>query len=405
MNYKYYAIDSKGKPENGRIEADGETSAKTEIKNRGLYLVSLKETDARQTKNRMVLFSWGIKQRLPVLLARQLSSLLKGGVPLFQALTIITNQLSNDKEKEIVGALRDEVRGGASLSDALKAYPGIFDNLFVYSVSAGEKTGALDSILNYQANLLESRANVRGKIKAALAYPSVMIVVGIGVLLFLIGYVVPMVTKIFDRMNQRLPLPTEVLMAITSFVNDYLIVFIVVIGLAVFAFAQWVRKSAKGRQFWDGLTLRAPVFGDLYRMVVISRFAKILGTLLKSGVHMLQSLVVVSSTMKNTLIADAIIQMSKMVERGSDLSAALRETKVFPPYVADMVSVGESSGNLEEMLTSVSEYYDTNANQRIASITSMIEPLIIVILGAIVAFILVSIMLPLFEMNKILIRG
>jgi general secretion pathway protein F len=404
MNYKYYAIDSTGKPENGRIEADGESTAKAEIRSRGLYLVSLKETDTRQPRNRKVLFSWGIKQRLPVLLARQLSSLLKGGVPLFQALSIIANQLGNDKEKEIVGALRDEVRGGASFSDALKAYPGIFDNLFVYSVSAGEKTGALDSILNYQANLLESRAVVKSKIKAALVYPSVMIVVGIGVLLFLVGYVVPMVTRIFDRMNQQLPLPTEILMAITSFVNSYLVILVAFVVLAVLAFSQWIGKNPKGRQFWDGIVLRFPLFGDLYLMIVIGRFAKILGTLLKSGVHMLQSLVVVSSTMKNSIIADSIIQMSKMVERGSDLSMALRETKVFPPYVADMVSVGESSGNIEEMLASVSEYYETNASQRISSITSMIEPLIIVVLGAIVAFILVSILLPLFEMNKILIK-
>jgi len=405
MNYKYYAINNTGKLENGRIESDGEMAAKAEIKNRGLYLVSLKEADTKQLKSTSILFSWGVKQRLPVLLARQLASLLKGGVPLFQALSIIANQLTNAKEKEIVAALRDEVKGGASLSDALKAYPGIFDNLFVYSVAAGEKTGALDSILNYQANLLESRANVKGKIKAALVYPSVMVVVGICVLLFLIGVVVPMVTQIFSRMNQELPLPTEILMAITAFVNSYHVIFIISIGLAVFAFYRWVMKNPKGRQFWDHLVLESPVFGNLYQMVLIGRFAKILGTLLRSGVHMLQSLVVVSSTMKNTIVADAIIQMSKMVERGSDLSIALRETKVFPPYVADMVSVGESSGNLEEMLTSVSEYYETNANQKIASITAMIEPLIIVALGAIIAFILVSILLPLFEMNKILIKG
>ncbi len=364
MNFKYYAINDSGKLENGQIEADGEATAKAEIRNRGLYLVSLKETEAKQGKNRSILFSWGIRQKLPVMLARQLSSLLKGGVPLFQALSIIANQLQGEKEREVVGFLRDAVKGGSSLSDALKAYPGIFDNLFVYSVAAGEKTGALDSILKYQANLLESRANVRGKIKAALIYPAVMIVVGIGVLLFLIGYVVPMVTKVFDRMNQKLPLPTEILMSITAFVDSYLFIFVISIAVSAFAFSQWVRKNPRGTQFWDDLVLRSPMFGSLYQMILISRFAKILGTLLKSGVHMLQSLVVVSSTMKNSIVADAIIQMSKMVERGSDLSIALRETKVFPPYVADMVSVGESSGNLDEMLNSVSEYYETNANQK-----------------------------------------
>ena len=403
MNFRYYAIGKTGKLEHGQIEADGESTAKNEVKNRGLYLVSLKET-ATQRKKKRLFFSFGIKQRLPIQLARQLASLLKGGVPLFQALTIIANQLEGDREKEIVGFLRDEVKGGSALSEALKAYPEIFDNLFVYSVAAGEKTGALDSILKYQADLLESRASVKAKIKAALIYPAIMCVVGAGVLLFLISYVVPMVTKIFDRMNQQLPLPTQVLMAITNFVNSYLFIFVISLGLAIFAFSRWVKGNPKGRQFWDRFVLRSPMFGSLYQMVLISRFAKIMGTLLKSGVHMLQSLVVVSSTMKNSVVSDAVLNMSKMVERGADLSIALRETPIFPPYVADMVSVGESSGNLEEMLASVSEYYETNANQKIAAFTSMVEPLIIVILGAVIAFILVSIMLPLFEMNKVLVR-
>lgn len=404
MNYKYYAVDKNGKLEHGRLEADAESTAKNEIKSRGLYLVSLKEESTAQGKKKRFLFSFGIKQRLPVQLARQLASLLKGGVPLFQALSIMTNQLEGDREKEIVGYLRDEVKGGASLSESLKTYPEIFDTLFIYSVAAGEKTGALDSILRYQADLLESRAVVKSKIKAALVYPAIMCCVGAGVLLFLIGYVVPMVTKIFDRMNQQLPLPTQLLMAITDFVNSYLIFFVIFAVIAFLAVMRWVEKSAKGRQFWDNFVLGFPMFGALYQMVLVGRFAKILGTLLRSGVHMLQSLVVVSSTMKNTIVAEAVLNMSRMVERGSDLSIALRETSIFPPYIADMVSVGESSGNLEEMLSSVSEYYENNANQKIAAFTSMVEPLIIVILGAVIAFILVSILLPLFEMNKVLIK-
>ena len=406
MNFRYSAINKAGKSQNGLIEADGESTAKTEIKSRGLYLVSLKEVTEGSGKGSMkFFFSFGVKQRLPVLLARQLASLLKGGVPLFQALTIIANQLEGEREKAIVGYLRDEVKGGSSLSDALKAYPGIFDNLFVYSVAAGERTGALDSILLYQADLLESRAAVRGKIRAAMIYPIIMTMVGTGVLLFLVAYVVPMVTKVFERMNQQLPLPTRLLMATTDFVNSYLLIIVAVLALAIFALSRWIKKSAGGRHFWDSAVLRFPVLGGLYQMILVSRFSKIMGTLLKSGVHMLQSLVVVSSTTKNTIVSEAIISMSKMVERGTDLSMALRETAVFPPYVADMVSVGESGGNLEEMLASVSEYYETNANQKIAAFTSMVKPLIIVIMGALVGFIMVSIMLPLFEMNRLLSHG
>jgi general secretion pathway protein F len=249
MNFRYSAVNRAGKIENGLIEADGEYTAKTEIKSRGLYLVSLKEVTNGGRGRGKLFFSFGVKQRLPVLLARQLASLLKGGVPLFQALTIIANQLEGEREKVIVGYLRDEVKGGSSLSDALKAYPGVFDNLFIYSVAAGEKTGALDSILRYQADLLESRAAVRGKIRAALVYPIIMTMVGSGVLIFLMSYVVPMVTKIFERMNQQLPLPTRLLMAVTDFVNSYLFIIVAVLALAIFAASGTARSS--GFPCWE----------------------------------------------------------------------------------------------------------------------------------------------------------
>jgi general secretion pathway protein F len=405
MNFRYSAINSSGSVVNGHIEADGEPLARSAIRNNGLYLVSLKEHTIRGGNRSSLFLSWGVRQRLPVVLARQLASLLKGGVPLFQALTIVANQMVGQKEKEIVNSLKDSVKGGSSLSDALKAYPHVFDNLFIYSVTAGEKSGALDSILRYQADLLESRASVRGKIRAALVYPAVMSVVSLGVLVFLVTFVVPMVTKIFDRMNQKLPLITQALMSVTSFVNSYFPVFLPLAAGIAFLLVYGIKKTPRGNQIWDNLVLRLPLTGNLYQMILVGRFAKILGTLLKSGVHMLQSLVVVSSTMKNSIVSAEVRQMSKMVERGADLSNALRETNTFPSYVADMVSVGESSGSIEEMLSNVAEYYETAANQKIVALTSIIEPLIIVILGAVVAVILVSIMLPLFEMNKALIKG
>lgn len=403
MVFKYSALNEAGKLQSGTVDADGEPAAKVQLKSQRLYLVSLKAL-APEPERRKAVFSFGIKNRLPIQLARQLSALLKGGVPLFQALSIIINQLEGEKERQIVGYLCDQVRSGSSLSDALKAYPGIFDRLFIYSVQAGEKTGALDSILAYQADLLENRAAVKGKIKAALVYPIIMLVVGAGVLLFLMGFVVPMVLKIFDRMNQQLPLPTQLLITVTGIVNNYLFIVVVLLVISIVLFSRWVKSSPRGRRLWDGFLLRSPVFGILYRMILISRFARILGTLLKSGVHMLQSLIVVAWTMKNSVVSDAIMTMSEMVERGSDLSLALRETKIFPTYVADMVAVGETSGAIEEMLANVSAYYESSANQRITALTAMVEPVIIVVIAFIIAFILVSILLPLFEMNKILMK-
>ncbi len=404
MFFTYSALGKDGKVQNGTIEADAETVARSEIKGKGLYLVSLKARESKAAK-RKTFFSFGIKHKLPVQLARQLASLLKGGVPLFQALTIIGNQLDSQTEREVVGYVRDQVRGGASLSDALKAYPGIFDRLFVYSVQAGEKAGALDSILNYQADLLENRGAVRGEIKTALTYPVIMALVGGSVLIFLLMVVVPMVMKIFDRMNQQLPVPTRLLLALTDFVNSYFFLMIGALVLSAVVLVQWVRRSPNGRKAFDTFQLKVPVYGPLYQMILISRFSKIISTLLKSGVHMLQSLLVVSSTMSNTVMSKAVAGMGEMVERGSDLSMALRQSQVFPSYVADMVTVGESSGNIEQMLDTVSNYYDTRAKQKIASLTAMVGPLIIVAMGLVIGFILVSILLPLFEMNKILMKG
>ncbi len=404
MFFTYSALNKAGKLQNGTIEADAETSAKNEIKGKGLFLVSLKTRESKPEKRR-ALFSFGIKQKLPVQVARQLASLLKGGVPLFQALSIIGNQLDSQTEREIIGYVRDQVRGGSSLSEALKAYPGIFDRLFVYSVQAGEKAGALDSILNYQADLLENRAAVRGEIQTALTYPAIMALVGIAVLLFLIGYVVPMVMKIFDRMNQQLPAATRLLLGLTNFVNGYLLVILGVGALFTVILVQWVKRSPSGRRTFDTFLLKIPVYGQLYQMILVSRFAKIVSTLLKSGVHMLQSLLVVSSTIRNSVISGAVSNMAEMVERGADLSIALRQSQAFPSYVADMVAVGESSGNLEELLETVSVYYDTRAKQQIARLTAMVGPLIIVAMGAVIGFILVSILLPLFDMNKILMKG
>ena len=405
MLFTYSALNKAGKVQNGTIEADAETSARDEIKGKGLFLVSLKTRESK-TGSRRALFSFGIKQKLPVQLARQLASLLKGGVPLFQALSIITNQLDSQAEREIVGYLRDQVRGGTSLSEALKAYPAIFDRLFIYSVQAGEKAGALDSILNYQADLLENRAQVRGEIRTALTYPAIMALVGTAVLLFLLTYVVPMVMKIFDRMNQQLPVATRVLLGMTEFVNNYLLIVLVFGAASIVLLIQWVKRTQRGRKAFDAFLLKVPVYGQLYQMILISRFAKIVSTLLKSGVHMLQALLVVSSTIRNSIMSGAVSTMAEMVERGADLSIALRQSsQAFPSYVADMVTVGETSGNLEELLDTVSVYYDTRAKQKVAMLTAMVEPLIIVVMGLVVAFVLVSILLPLFEMNKILMKG
>lgn len=401
MTYKYSALSNTGKSISGVVSADSETAARGEIKARGLYLVALKEV-SKDRGHKGNIFSPRLGNGLPIQLARQLSSLLKGGVPLFQALNIVANQFSGEKEKSIVRHLQAQVREGTPLSEALKGFPKMFDDLFVYAVQAGEKSGALDAILAYQADLLENRAVLKSRIKTALIYPVIMSTVGTGVLIFLMVYVVPMVMRIFERMNQQLPLPTKLLIGIATFINNYFLVLLLGSATALWLFFLWIRKNEKHRMRWESFLLKLPLYGDLYTMILVNRFTRIMETLLKSGVTMVQSILVVSRTMKNKVISNSIVKMAEMVQGGADLSAAMRAVDVFPPYVADMVSIGENSGKVEEMLARVSDYYETNVNQRIAAFTAMVEPVIILIMGAIVAFVLVSVLLPLFEMNKIL---
>jgi general secretion pathway protein F len=403
MKYKYSALDQSGKTLSGYIQAEGVGNARTEIRRKGLYVVDIKEI-ANRTERKTKLFSLGIRHKLPMQLARQLSSLLRGGVPLFQALMIIANQMTAPKEKEVVSYLRDQVKEGAPLSEALKYYPKIFDELFVYSVQAGERSGALDAILTYQADLLENRAVLRGKIKTALIYPIIMASVGGGVLLFLMTYVVPMVMKIFERMNQELPLSTRVLIGVAHFINNYLFICIIGIAIIVVILSQLMKKNQQYRVMWENFLLKLPLYNDLYIMILANHFARIMATLLRSGVAMVQSIMIASRAIKSSVVSDNVVKMAEMVQGGADLSAALRGTETFPPYVADMVAVGENTGNVEEMLAKVSDYYEMNVNQRLAAFTSMVEPVIILVMGVIVAFVLVSILLPLFDMNKILVK-
>jgi general secretion pathway protein F len=245
-------------------QADAETSARSGNQERGLYLVFLWGFGGKIGKEKLSFLRHQAKAPSTA------DSWPLNGVPLFQALSIISNQLDVEKEREVVSYLRDQVRGGSSLSDALKAYPGIFDRLFAYSVQAGEKAGALDSVLAYQADLLENRAAIRGEIRAALTYPVIMIVVGTGVLLFLISYVVPMVMKIFDRMNQKLPAVTQILLSVTDFVNSYFVIMLVLAAACAIGLVQWVKRSARGRTTWDTFLLKVPLYGQLYQMILIT---------------------------------------------------------------------------------------------------------------------------------------
>lgn len=403
MQFKYTALDAKGNRCSGAVEADAELTAKEILKAKGLYPINVTEIgQAGSFQRGLSLLHFAIKDKLPMKFARQLSSLLSGGIPLYQALSLLVKQTQHPKEREILAHIRDRVKEGASLSDALSDYSHIFDRLFVHSVKAGEKSGTLASILKYQAEHLEHTSQVKGKIKSALVYPAMTACVGTAVVVFLMIYVVPMVLKIFERMNQQLPTPTKILIAVSSFISDYIAVIIAIAIGSFILFKLLLTHSLQFKRKIHSYYLQIPFVSQLYKMTLAGRFARILSTLLRSGVPMLQALTVLSGAMKNIIVSEAIAEMATMVERGESLSSALRQTAVFDDFVADMAYVGENSGNLDEMFLNIATQYETETSRRIAVITSLIEPVVILTMGVVIAFVLVSILLPLFDMNKLL---
>lgn len=400
MRFSYDVITKEGKRKRGEIDAESLEEARDALRKNRYFIVSITRKEENSGRKTSTL---SLRRKLPVLLSRQLASLLRGGVPLYESLVMIASQARDGKERKIVEYLSQKVREGTSLSDALKEFRDLFDDFFIYSVKAGEKSGALASILNYLADLLERDWQLRSRIKAALLYPAIILCVGIGVLFFLLTVVVPMMVKVFERLGHSLPLTTKILIGISGLFKNYSLY---LVFFVLFVFILVLRKKKRGlfERLKASLLLRAPLFGEIYEMTIVTRFTRILSTLLKSGVPMLQALVIVSGAVKNPFYQEAVSKMAEMVEEGKDLSLALKQNGLFPGFIGEMVRTGERSGNLEEMLDHISSTYEATIQNRITTLTSLVEPLVILVIGGFVAFVLVSTLLPLFEINKLILK-
>ncbi|MGZ6125612.1 MAG: type II secretion system F family protein, partial [Myxococcales bacterium] len=291
-----------------------------------------------------------------------------------------------------------KVNEGSSLADALNEHPKVFSTLYVNMIRAGESSGALDVVLVRLADFTESQSLLRNKIIGAMLYPAIMMVVGIAIVSILFVVVIPKVTKIFEDMNVTLPWTTRILIGVSSFARDYWYLIVAALPLLVFGIRRWVR-SPGGRAKWDRLKLRAPVFGELTRMLALSRFAKTLATLLASGVPLLTAMDIVKNVVSNTLLADVIAQARDSIREGESIAAPLKRSGQFPPLVYHMIAIGERSGQLEEMLQNVAKSYEAQVEMRIGALTSLLEPVMIVAMGGGVAFIVFSILMPIMQLN------
>jgi general secretion pathway protein F len=400
--YEYKGVTSSGRNVSGVQDGEGLKSVKAKLKKEGIIVLEIREgSSARAARRDTLNFAFGSRVKLGDLAnaTRQLATLLSSGLPLMEALSVLVEQEETAALKGALSSVRDGVREGASLADALKENPKAFSQLYINMVSAGEASGTLEITLDRLADFLDEQVRFRGRISAALAYPAFMTIIGVGMLFFIFTFVMPRIVGMFEDMKQQLPLITLLLLGVVRFLSSFWWLLLLAIAGGVYYFRRYARTQA-GRENIDARLLLMPVFGGLIRMIAVSRFTRTLGTLLQSGVPTLAALDIVKSVVGNTVLANAIQKARDNVREGEPIADPLRRSGLFPPVVVQMVAVGEKSGELEKMLLKISDSFDRTVETRITGLMALLEPVIILAMGLIIGFVVIAIMLPMLEMSS-----
>jgi len=408
--FEYTGLTEAGKNVRGIRDAESSKALRMVLRKDGVYLTEARPAEAGAATGEQktglarevdvgALFGFtGVSSQDLAIATRQLATLIAAGIPLVEALTALVDQIEQPRLKKIMGVVKQKVNEGASLADALGEHPKVFTDLYVNMIRAGESSGALDVVLVRLADFTESQAQLRNKLIGAMLYPIIMVIVGIAIVSILFVVVIPKVTKIFEDMNVTLPWTTRILIALSSFARDYWYAILIAVPLLGYGLRRWM-KTARGRAWWDRTQLKVPVFGELVRMLAISRFAKTLATLLASGVPIITAMDIVKNVVTNTLLSDVIDKARDAIREGESIAAPLKRSGQFPPLVYHMIAIGEKSGQLEEMLQNVARSYESQTEMRITALTSLLEPIMIVAMGGGVSFIVFSILMPIMQLN------
>ncbi len=395
--YKYKAINEKGKSIQGVLDAESPKSATEKLKRQGVFLSSLKEV--KKEKPRSFSLFRGISTSELALTTRQFSTLISAGLPLEASLVALSEQTEDVRLSQVLTQVRDSVSEGSSLANALKEHPNEFSDLYVNIVRAGEASGTLDIVLLRLADFLEKQQALRSRVRGALAYPIFMFVIGSGVLFFMMSYVIPRIAKIFEESRKALPVITEVLIGLSNFFSENLFALFVIFAALGFVVYK-LTKTERGKVFFDRLTLRFPIFGRIARMVIIARFTRTLGTLLGSGIPLLNAIEIGEAVVGNKVYTETLRSVRENIKEGTSIAGPLRESGVFPPLVTRMIDVGEQTGELEEMLIKIADTYDLQVETSVSTLTSLLEPIMIVVMGVLVGFIVFAILLPIFDLTS-----
>ena len=402
--YEYKAIGSDGKTSKGLVESDSSKSARMKLKKQGLMVTDIAEKNSHKKGASTIgggsLFGNRVSQEDISVMTRQLASLVKANIPLVDALNALVEQLESVGLKSILAQVREAVNEGSSLAKALVLHPKAFDNIFINMVEAGESSGTLGLVLLRLADLKEAQTRLRRKVLGGMTYPAVMFFVAIAVLIGIFTFVIPKLQQIFVSMNKALPWTTELLIWISVQLTAWWPALLMGWVTIAYLFIRYINTKG-GREKWDRVLLNAPVIGRVTRMVAINRFASTMATLLASGVPILSAMSIARNLVGNVHIARAIENARSNITEGQSISEPLRKSGEFPPLVIHMIAIGEKTGELPTMLKNVSDSYEEQVTTAIDSMTSLLEPAMIIFMGGTVGFIVVSVIMPLMEMSNI----
>lgn len=398
--YAYHGIDKTGVEKKGTVTAENENMAKQKIRSSGIMLTKIKEQKSESKSAAAVSFGNAVSINDLSLMTRQLATLVKARIQIVESFNALIEQCENPKLKVILSEVRQKVNEGSSLANALAEYPKVFDNIYVNMVEAGESSGTLDVVLLRLAEFTESQVKLKNKVRGAMMYPIIMLLVGASVMGIILVLVIPKITKIFVTLKKDLPLPTQICIWASSFLKSYW--WAVIIGSMAFV---WLFKkyisTPKGKSQWDTVLLKLPIIGTLVTMVNVSRFCSTLATLLNSGVPILMAMKIVKNLISNVHIQAAVEASRTNISEGSSMAGPLAESKLFPVMVTHMISLGEKSGELEPMLKIISENYEDQVESKLNGLTSVLEPIMMVGMGGAVAFIVMSVVIPMMELNSV----
>jgi len=397
--FNWKGTNSYGEKRKGVIEAPNIESARGHLKKIRITTTKIKEKPKDLFEN-VEMFKPKVTGKDVVIFTRQLSTMIDAGLPLVQGLEILGNQQENPTFKKILTQVRVNVETGTTFADALKKHPKVFDSLFCNMIDAGEIGGILDTILSRLSIFMEKSMILKKRVKGAMVYPIICLAISIIILGIILIFVVPVFDKMFTDFGAALPVPTQLVVSMSNVVKNNFLYGLVLIGLCIFAFKKFY-ATEKGEIKVDGMILKLPVFGDLVRKVAVAKFSRTLGTMLTSGVPILESLQVVARTSGNKVIEIAVFRTADAISEGRPIAEPLEETGVFPSMVVQMINVGEAVGALDAMLEKIADFYDEEVDQAVDNLTAMIEPFMMVFLGGMIGGLVVAMYLPIFKMGEV----